>query len=98
VTDGGDSHLAKPKRTGGDPLQLDFCQAHGRRKSIKARPQKGSPIVGEALLRIAALYKIEDAIRGADPDRRRAVRQELSRLLGDEFFAWLKAQVSHPGR
>jgi hypothetical protein len=51
-------------------------------------PQKGSPIVDEALLRIAALYKIEDTIRGADPDHRRAVRQELSRPLVDVFFAW----------
>jgi hypothetical protein len=43
------------------------CWAHGRRKLIKAKPQKGSPIVDEALLRIAALYKVEDAIRGSDP-------------------------------
>ena len=41
------------------------CWSHGRRKLIKAKPKKGSPIVDEALLRIAALYKIEDAIRGA---------------------------------
>jgi transposase len=78
---GGYSHLATPKRTGGDPLRLAFCWAHGRRKLIKAKPQKGSPIVDEALLRIAALYKVEDAIRGSGPDHRRAVRQELSRPL-----------------
>lgn len=42
---------------------------------IKAKPKKGSPIVDEALLRIAALYKIEDQIRGSDPEQRRAVRQ-----------------------
>jgi transposase len=44
-------------------------------------------------LRIAALYKVEDAIRGSDPDRRRAVRQELSQPLVDEIFAWLTAQA-----
>ena len=95
---GAYTHLATPKRTGGDPLRLAFCWAHGRRKLIKAIPKKGSPIVDEALLRIAALYKIEEAIRGSDPDRRIAVRQELSRPLVDEFFAWLAAQaarVSH---
>lgn len=75
---GGYTYLATPKRTGGDPLQLAFCWAHGRRKLIKAKPQKGSPIVDEALLRITALYKIEDAIRGSDPDHRRAVRRELA--------------------
>ncbi|MGA0543616.1 IS66 family transposase [Neotabrizicola sp. VNH66] len=95
---GGYSHLATPKRTGGDPLRLAFCWAHGRRKLIKAKPQKGSPIVDEALLRIAALYKIEEAIRGSDPDHRRAVRHELSCPLVDEFFAWLAAQAKRVSR
>lgn len=95
---GGYSHLATPKRTGGDPLRLAFCWAHGRRKLLKAKPKTGSPIVDEALLRIAALYKIEDAIRGRDPDHRRAIRQELSRPLVDEFFAWLTAQAARVSR
>jgi len=95
---GGYTHLATPKRTGGDPLRLAFCWAHGRRKLIKAKPKKGSPIVDEALLRIAALYKIENAIRGSDPDHRLAVRQELSRRLVDEFFTWLKAQAARVSR
>jgi transposase len=95
---GGYTHLATPKRTGGDPLRLAFCWAHGRRKLIKAKPKKGSPIVDEALLRIAALYKVEDSIRGANPDGRRAVRQDLSRPLVDEFFAWLSAQAARVSR
>jgi transposase len=49
------THLAAPKRPGGDPLRLAFCWAHGRRKLIKAKPKKELPIVDEALLRIAAL-------------------------------------------
>ena len=40
---GGHSHLATPKRTGGKPLKLAFCWAHGWRKLVKAKPQKGSP-------------------------------------------------------
>lgn len=95
---GGYSHLATSKRTGGKPLRLAFCWAHGRRKLIKAKPKKGSPIVDEALLRIAALYKIEDSIRGADPDGRRAVRQDVSRPLVDAFFAWLSAQAARVSR
>jgi len=95
---GGYSHLAKPDRKGGKPLALGFCWAHGRRKLIKAKPKKGSPIVDEALLRIAALYKVEDAIRGSAPDHRRAVRQELSRPLVDAFFAWLAAQAARVSR
>ncbi|KQW72509.1 IS66 family transposase [Ensifer sp. Root127] len=95
---GGYSHLATPDRTGGDPLKLAFCWAHGRRKLIKAKPKKGSPIVDEALLRIAALYKIEDGIRGRDPEYRRDVRQHLSRPLVDEFFTWLSAQAARVSR
>jgi transposase len=95
---GGYSHLAKPDRKGGKPLKLAFCWAHGRRKLIAAKPQKGSPIVDEALLRIAALYKVEDIIRGTDPDRRQAVRQELSLPLVDAFFAWLTAQAKRVSR
>jgi transposase len=66
--------------------------------SDKGEMPFGSPIVDEALLRIAALYKLEDAIRGANPDHRRAVRQEMSRPLVDEFFTWLKAQAARVSR
>lgn len=95
---GGYSHLARPDRKGGRPLKLAFCWSHGRRKLIAAAPKKGSPIVDEALLRIAALYKIEDAIRGSAPDHRRTVRQELSRPLVDAFFTWLAAQAARVSR
>ncbi|WP_274852587.1 IS66 family transposase [Sinorhizobium meliloti] len=95
---GGYSHLATSDRMGGDPLRLAFCWAHGRRKLIKATPKSGSPIVDEALVRIAALYKIEDSIRGSDPEHRRAVRQDLSLPLVDEFFTWLAAQAKRISR
>ncbi|RVP76624.1 IS66 family transposase [Sinorhizobium meliloti] len=95
---GGYSHLATSDRKGGDPLRLAFCWAHGRRKLIKATPKSGSPIVDEALVRIAALYKIEDSIRGSDPEHRRAVRQDLSLPLVDEFFTWLAAQAKRVSR
>ena len=95
---GGYSHLAQPDRKGGMPLKLAFCWAHGRRKLIAAKPKKGSPIVDEALLRIAALYKVEDSIRGSDPDQRREARQTLSRPLADAFFSWLSAQSKRVSR
>ena len=95
---GGDTQLATPKRTGGEPLQLAFCRAHGRRKLIAAKPRKGSPLVDEALLRVAAPYKVEDAIRGTDPGRRRVMRQEMSRPLVDQFFAWLAARAARVSR
>lgn len=95
---GAYTHFATLKRTGGDPLRLAFCRAHGRRKLIKAKPKKGSPIVDEALLRIAALYKIEAEIRGSDPDQRRAARQSPSRPLVDAFLTWLAAQAARVSR
>lgn len=95
---GGYSHLATSNRIGGAPLKLAFCWAHGRRKLIKAAPKSGSPIVDEALVRIAALYKIEDSIRGSDPDHRRAVRQDLSLPLVDAFFTWIAAQAQRVSR
>lgn len=49
-------------------------------------------------MRIAALYKIEDSIRGCDPGHRPSVRQNLSRPLVDEFFTWLAAQAKRVSR
>jgi transposase len=95
---GAYTHLSKSNRPGGKPLKLAYCWAHGRRKLIEARPKAGSPIVDEALLRIAALYKIEDGIRGKAPDHRRAIRQEMSRPLVDAFFDWLSAQAARVSR
>lgn len=95
---GGYTALATPKRVGGSPLKLAYCWSHGRRALIKAQPKAGSPIVDEALLRIAALYKIEAEIRGLPPEQRRAVRQDQSRPLVDTFFAWLSAQAGRVSR
>ena len=95
---GAYTHLSKPSRPGGKPLKLAYCWAHGRRKLIEAKPKAGSPIVDEALLRIAALYKIEDGIRGKAPDHRRAVRQKMSCPLVNAFFDWLSAQAARVSR
>lgn len=45
----------------------------------------------EALERISALYKIEEAIRGKPPDERRAYRQTHARPLLEQFHTWLNA-------
>ena len=95
---GGYHRLSKPDRTGGKPLNLAFCWSHGRRKLIEAKPKAGSPIVDEALVRIAALYKIEGEIRGQDPKIRSKIRGEKSRPLVDVFFAWLEAQAARVSR
>ena len=95
---GGYTALATPKRAGGKPLKLAYCWSHGRRALIKAQPKSGSPIVDEALLRIAAIYRVETVIRGLPPDQRLSVRQDRSRPLADDFFAWLTAQAARVSR
>ncbi len=48
----------------------------------------------EALTRIAALYRIEDDIRGRSAEERRAVRQERSRPLVEALQPWLREKLS----
>ena len=47
----------------------------------------------EALERIGALYKVEEAIRGKPPDERRMYRQEHARPLLDQLHTWLAAML-----
>ena len=53
-----------------------------------------APVATEALRRIAALYGIEDPIRGSSPDDRLAVRQVESRPLIVDLRIWFEAQIA----
>jgi len=70
------------------------CWAHVRRKFYDLMEAHKSPIATEAVARIAALYEIENQIRGRSPDERRAVRNERSRPLLDSMREWLEASLS----
>ncbi len=65
----------------GDAITLAFCWAHLRRKFFDIVKGGSAPIASEALERIAALYAIENTIRGSSADERRAVRLEKSKPL-----------------
>ena len=54
------------------------CMAHCRRPFFELHASDGSPLALEALQRIAALYAIEDQIRGQPPEVRLRVRQAQS--------------------
>src|SRR3546814_16847811 len=54
---------------------------------------KQSPVAQEALERIAALYAVEKAIRGRPPDERHQVRQECSRPVAEDLFAWMESTL-----
>src|SRR4051794_7087538 len=85
---GGYKVLAKQ----GD-VRLAFCWSHVRRYFYELATPGPAPIAAEALTRIAALYRIEDEIRGRSAEERRAVRQERSRPLVEAFEPWLRAKL-----
>jgi transposase len=71
-------------------LSLAFCWAHVRRKFYELADS--SPVATEVLRRIASLYAIEDEVRGSSADRRRAVRDERSRVIIDDLRHYLDAR------
>ena len=75
-------------------VQLAFCWSHVRRHFYELAQGGMAPIASEALTRIAALYRIEDDIRGRSADERRAIRQQRSRPLVDALQPWLREKLS----
>jgi transposase len=89
--------LAAPQ-DGSEGATLVYCWSHVRRGFFDIAKTKMAPIAEEALRRIAALYAIEDTIRGKPPDLRRATRQARSQPLVADLFAWLEQQLARlPG-
>jgi transposase len=89
--------LTAPK-DGSAAATLVYCWAHVRREFYDLTKKKTAPIADEALRRIAALYAIEDTIRGKPPELRRATRQARSQPLVTDLFAWLEQQLTRlPG-
>jgi transposase len=77
-----------------EAITLAFCWAHLRRRFYEVAEGGDAPIASEALVRIAALYAIEKAIRGMSVGERRAVRQERSKPLVSALGAWLEQQLA----
>ncbi len=74
---------------------LAFCWAHVRHKFYELADN--SPVAVEVLQRIAALYKVEDQVRGATVEQRQQIRHERSRVIVEElrtFFEAKNRQVS----
>jgi transposase len=79
-------------------IQQAVCWAHVRRHFYDLEQAHASPIAQEALQRIAALYKVEDQIRGKPPEERRAVRQAESKPQLDSMRQWFETTVSKLSR
>jgi transposase len=66
--------LAKDVREAG-AIRLAFCLAHARRKFVKVYKTTKSPFAQEVIARIAAVYAIEERIRGTSAEIRLAARK-----------------------
>lgn len=82
------------ERSDGVGATLVFCWSHVRRGFYDVAKAGAAPIAAEALARIAALYRIEAAIRGKDAAHRRAIRQAESRPLVLDLRAWFEMQMT----
>lgn len=83
---GGYTALAKRRQQ----IVLAFCWAHVRRKFYELADK--SPVAVEVLQRIAALYKIEDEVRGSPTEQRQQIRTERSRVIVDDLRIFLEAK------
>lgn len=69
-----------------------YCLAHARRKFDELFKANASAVAGQAIQRIAMLYRIEADARPLSPEQRLQVRQERSRPLWEEMHVWLKLE------
>src|ERR1700684_1781263 len=79
-------------RTDNSAITLAFCWSHVRRGFYDLAKTK-APIAMEALKRIAALYEIEERVRGKSAADRLALRQAESKPLGLDLRVWFEAQI-----
>jgi transposase len=64
------------------------CWSHARRKMWEAAVTVKEPVAREGLLRMRALFKLEEGWSDLAPKQRYERRQRVSRPMLDEFFAW----------
>ncbi|MEI7610037.1 MAG: IS66 family transposase [Rhodospirillaceae bacterium] len=90
----GFAELYKPPNATDPPRVIEVaCWAHVRRKFFDLAQSLKSPMAQQTLTRIAALYTIEDAIRGQPPDHRRQIRQAEAVPPMAALHDWLEAQL-----
>ena len=77
------------------------CWTHARRffaDAVKAMGKSNAAVrrstAFQALTRIAAIYKLEEALKDLSPEERLKERQKNIRSLVEEYFAWAKALMS----
>ena len=69
-----------------------YCLAHARRKFDELVKANASVVAGQAIQRIAWLYKIEADAKALLAEQRLQMRQERSQPLWDELHVWLQLE------
>ncbi|HXW21834.1 MAG TPA: IS66 family transposase, partial [Rhodomicrobium sp.] len=70
-------------------IVLSFCWTHLRRRFYEIAKGGNAPLAEDALRQIAALYQIEESIRGQSAEARLKIRQSATRPLLEKLKAWL---------
>ncbi len=83
--DGYAAYKALARRAKPGRIRLAFCVAHARRKFVAVHKTTGSAAALEVVQRFAAIYAIEERIRGGTAEARLAARQAESKPLMDEL-------------
>ena len=82
----------------GERVKEAACMAHVRRPFYELYEAHQSAVAKEALERIAALYAIEEEIRGRSAGERRKVRTERSKPLMESMKKWFEETLGKLSR
>jgi len=77
----------------GERVKEAACMAHVRRPFFDLYEAHKSAVAKEALERIAALYAIEEEIRGRSAEERRVVRNERSKPMLESLKKWFETTL-----
>jgi transposase len=88
-----DGYAGFERLTAKGTVTLAACWAHTRRKFYEIHQASGSPIAAEALRRIAALYEVEERIRGQSATVRRTIRGHDAKPLIEAMKPWLEGEL-----
>ena len=80
-----DGYGGYEKLYAGGKISEVACWVHFRRKIFENHQTSPTPLTTDLLGRIAALYRIEEEVRGQPPDLRRQLRQEKTKPLVDDL-------------
>ena len=75
-----------------DGRSTAYCLAHARRKFDELVKANASVVAGQAIQRIAWLYKIEADAKALTSAQRLQMRQERSQPLWEEMHVWLQLE------